>query len=117
VAVILPIQQVRQSRLDADIHISTWTDLPAVKKLAPNQKVRTSKQDRTLDSMFPVSHPSQQAADTGQQPSPAKIPEIEPSTCNLASVLQLREEVTDMKHEGMVDASKLHRFNENSFHQ
>ena len=69
------------------------------KKLAPHHKVRTSQQDRTLDSMFPVVNPSQKAFD-GQKPAPVKVPEIKSSDCNLDSVLQLRDQLDRVKHAG-----------------
>lgn len=73
---------------------------PAAKKLASQHKVRTSQQDRTLDSMFPVVNPSLQGKDTGQKSAPVRVAEIKPSHCNLASVIELRDELSKVKHAG-----------------
>ncbi|GJE86641.1 DNA mismatch repair protein MutL [Phanerochaete sordida] len=85
-----------------------------VKKLAPNHKVRTSQQDRTLDSMFPVLAASQQPsindADSGQRVAAVKVPEIVASECNLASVLRLRQEVERAKHEELAEILQKHVF-------
>lgn len=73
---------------------------PAAKKLTSQHKVRTSQQDRTLDSMFPIVNPSLQGKDTGQKSGPVRVAEIKPSHCNLASVIELRDELSKVKHAG-----------------
>ncbi|EKM56943.1 uncharacterized protein PHACADRAFT_119030 [Phanerochaete carnosa HHB-10118-sp] len=89
---------------------------PAAKKPAPNHKVRTSQQDRTLDSMFPVYTPSQRPsigdANLGQTQKTVvvKVPEIVVSECNLASVMRLRQEVEDVKHEELTEILQKHVF-------
>lgn len=86
--------------------IATHRGPPAphtMKKAPANHKVRTSKQDRTLDSMFPILNPSQSTKDDSALPAaPAKPPDIKVSECNLASVLQLRDEIDAEKHQGSV---------------
>lgn len=88
----------------------------AVKKPAPNHKVRTSQQDRTLDSMFPVlaasQRPSTNDMDSGQTQKAVvvKVPEIVTSECNLASVMRLREEVERVRHEELTEIIQKHVF-------
>lgn len=50
--------------------------------------------------MFPVVNPSLQSKDTGQKSTLVRVAEIKPSHCNLASVIELREELTKVKHSG-----------------
>ena len=51
--------------------------------------------------MFPVVNPSQQPnAETELQTTATQVPVIEPSECNLASVLQLRDQIVQGAHEG-----------------
>ena len=50
--------------------------------------------------MFPVANPSQLSGDPGKKPVLAKVPEVTLSYCNLASVVQLRDEVFRLKHAG-----------------
>ncbi|KIP05661.1 hypothetical protein PHLGIDRAFT_144085 [Phlebiopsis gigantea 11061_1 CR5-6] len=82
---------------------------PMAKKLASQHKVRTSQQDRTLDSMFPVVNLSQKGVD-GQQPAPVKVSEIRSSACNLDSVLQLRDQLDRVKHAGLTEVLQNHVF-------
>lgn len=71
----------------------------AVKKLLSQHKVRTSQQDRTLDSMFPVTSPSQ-VPDNNTTAGPLKPPDIPVSEVYLQSVDQLRAEVELGRHQG-----------------
>lgn len=100
--------------------------IPSVKKGAPEpkktyskDKVRMSQADRTLDSMFPVLHPSTQPSppekgdlkyrkgkekeveipeSTTQSPTWIKAQEIEESECFLTSVNKLRKTIQKAKH-------------------
>jgi DNA mismatch repair protein MLH1 len=79
--------------------LSLATSAHTQRKVYSHQKVRTSTQDRTLDSMFPVINPSQApASSSGAEPSRAK--DIKESTCILTSVRQLRSEVLKRRHVG-----------------
>jgi hypothetical protein len=74
------------------------------KKTLSHHKVRTSLQDRTLDSMFPVANPAQiSAADSssiGADPpqNAFKPKDIKESECYLTSVKDLRDSVSKCKH-------------------
>ncbi|KAI0088835.1 DNA binding protein [Irpex rosettiformis] len=83
----------------------------ATKKTPSHHKVRTSMQDRTLDSMFPILDPSQ-AVSVESDPArpPAKVPDIKLSECNLGSVLQLRDEVANAKHQELTEIIQKHIF-------
>jgi hypothetical protein len=54
--------------------------------------------------MFPVIHPSQpNQVEVDQSAAvPSRLPDVRVSECHLATVLQLREEVLNGKHEGIV---------------
>ncbi|KAF7350452.1 DNA-mis-repair domain-containing protein [Mycena venus] len=85
----------------------------APKKTASQYKVRTSLQDRTLESMFPVANPSQidgaakgksAAADT------SKSREIKESECILTSVKRLRQNAIKGKHKQLSEILEKHTF-------
>ena len=76
------------------------------RRVYSQHKVRTSLKDRTLDSMFPIAHPSQRpskdSADDGSaipvtQPA-SKEREIKEAECYLKSVRDLRAAVVKAKH-------------------
>lgn len=53
--------------------------------------------------MFPILRPSQAGSVDSDPAQPlAKVPELTLSECNLGSVLELRGEVYDGKHDGTV---------------
>ncbi|KAI0694214.1 DNA binding protein [Cytidiella melzeri] len=84
---------------------------PWTKQTPSSHKVRTSKQDRTLDSMFPILNPSQAASSESCSPlASVKPPDIQLSECNLATVLQLREEVFTGKHDDLAEIIQKHVF-------
>ncbi|KAL7284130.1 hypothetical protein ACG7TL_001411 [Trametes sanguinea] len=78
------------------------------RKVYSHHKVRTSLKDRTLDSMFPVMHPSQRTGSSdgdsglgtpGAPPTPRdRDKEIQESQCFLKSVKELRAAVVRAKH-------------------
>jgi DNA mismatch repair protein MLH1 len=86
------------------------------KKILSQHKVRTSKQDRTLDSMFvPVSQGSKtqsrtsesvndppESSNSTRQPQPSTMKEvvIEESECYLTSIRKLRTAIQESKHDG-----------------
>ncbi|KAJ7234636.1 histidine kinase-like ATPase [Mycena haematopus] len=85
----------------------------APKKTLSQYKVRTSLQDRTLESMFPVLNPTQidgtakgksAAADT------SKSREIKESECNLTSVKRLRQKAIKGKHKQLSEILEKHTF-------
>ncbi|KIM85752.1 hypothetical protein PILCRDRAFT_816958 [Piloderma croceum F 1598] len=86
------------------------------KKTLSQHKVRTSLQDRTLDSMFPVANPDQiHAADSssiGADPpqNASKPKDIKESECYLTSVKYLRDSVTKRKHNHLSEILEKHIF-------
>lgn len=89
------------------------------KKTYSKDKVRMSQADRTLDSMFPVLHPSAQSSppengdskyrkvkdkeveipeSATQTPTWIKAQEVEESECFLTSVNNLRKKIQKAKH-------------------
>ncbi|PIL27589.1 hypothetical protein GSI_10740 [Ganoderma sinense ZZ0214-1] len=91
---------------------------PAKRKVYSQHKVRTSLKDRTLDSMFPIAHPSQRPSKESEadgSSSPATPPvlktqEIKESRCFLQSVRALREAVVKAKHIQLGEILTKHTF-------
>jgi hypothetical protein len=80
----------------------------AKKKISSQHKVRTSVQDRTLDSMFPVINPAQIGANSGtsgkaddSSPGILKPFDVKESECFLTSVRTLRQNLVKGKHRRM----------------
>lgn len=82
-------------------------------KVYSQHKVRNSQADRTLESMFPVAHPSTQVQDQSdnedetdcemvrefeENRASTRIKDIPQSECYLTSVVKLREEVEAVQH-------------------
>ncbi|KAI0711270.1 DNA mismatch repair protein MutL [Earliella scabrosa] len=96
------------------------TSQPAKRKVYPHHQVRTSLKDRTLDSMFPVAHPSQRlstdsAAKNSGSASPAtpQIPKdklIKESQCFLKSIKNLRAAVLKARHNQLGEIITKHTF-------
>ncbi|KAH9852552.1 DNA binding protein [Lenzites betulinus] len=91
---------------------------PAKRKVYSQHKVRTSLKDRTLDSMFPVTHPSQRpvtgddesgAATPGTPPTPMSR-DIKESVCYLKSIRDLRSAVLKAKHHQLSEILAKHTF-------
>ncbi|TFK67600.1 DNA mismatch repair protein MutL [Pluteus cervinus] len=84
-------------------------------KTASQHKVRTSQNDRTLDSMFPVTHGSRsdstnkdtQGGETAPRP---KTKEVKESECFLTSVLSLRQALVKGKHKLLTEILERHTF-------
>jgi DNA mismatch repair protein MLH1 len=72
------------------------------KRTYSQHKVRTSLQDRTLESMFPVVNPAQlekSSADPSDTPGPpSKSRDVKESECFLTSVQDLRKALVKGKH-------------------
>ncbi|KAI0938628.1 hypothetical protein AcW1_001690 [Taiwanofungus camphoratus] len=93
--------------------------VPMKRKTLSQHKVRTSLQDRTLDSMFPVVNPSQQltnnvvlgdsSADSAAHITP-KTREIKESECYLTSVCNLRQAINREKHRHLSEILEKHTF-------
>ncbi|KII91185.1 hypothetical protein PLICRDRAFT_37887 [Plicaturopsis crispa FD-325 SS-3] len=83
------------------------------KRTASQHKVRTSVQERTLDSMFPVANPSHidqpPSADVSPRPTP-KARDIKESECYLTSVQNLRQAVAKGKHTQLSEILEKHTF-------
>lgn len=85
------------------------------KKVASQYKVRTSHHDRTLDSMFPVAHPSQitntqKQSGTQAKGQPNTSKEIKETECYLASVIALRANILANRHIRLSDMLTHHVF-------
>ncbi|KAI0777761.1 DNA binding protein [Trametes elegans] len=92
---------------------------PAKRKVYSQHKVRTSLKERTLDSMFPIAHPSQQsgsgegggeAAGSPRTPPTGRDREIKESQCFLKSVKELRSAVHRVKHNQLSEILSKHTF-------
>lgn len=78
----------------------------AKRKVYSQHKVRTSLQERTLDSMFPIAHPSQRTGSgdgdgvvgTPGTPPVLRGKEIKESLCYLKSVKDLRSIILKQNH-------------------
>ncbi|EPS97454.1 hypothetical protein FOMPIDRAFT_1166598 [Fomitopsis schrenkii] len=99
---------------------STPAQAARPKKTLSKHKVRTSLQDRTLDSMFPVISPSQQRPASGggspgenasTPPQAARgVREVRESQCYLTSVKSLRAAVVKGKHNQLTEILQRHTF-------
>ncbi|KAF7289882.1 DNA-mis-repair domain-containing protein [Mycena indigotica] len=83
-----------------------------LKKTASQYKVRTSLQDRTLESMFPVLNPTQmQNGESSTSTARVKQPrEVQESDCILTSVKTLRQSVVKGKHKQLSEILEKHTF-------
>ncbi|KAJ3866490.1 histidine kinase-like ATPase [Lentinula novae-zelandiae] len=88
--------------------------LSGPKKVYSHHKVRTSLQDRTLDSMFPVVNPSQISKGPAESsPQPQSLPrsrEMKESECFLTSVTTLRNRIVKGKHKLLTEILEKHTF-------
>ncbi|KAI0764880.1 DNA binding protein [Fomes fomentarius] len=89
----------------------------AKRKVYSQHKVRTSLKDRTLDSMFPVAHPSQRPSHDGADkdsvsasPATPKDKVIKESQCFLKSVKDLRAAVVKARHNQLNEILAKHTF-------
>ncbi|KAI1798126.1 DNA binding protein [Ganoderma leucocontextum] len=97
---------------------ATAASQPAKRKVYSHHKVRTSLKDRTLDSMFPIAHPSQRPSKESEAdglPFPATPPilktqEIKESQCFLKSIRDLRAAVVKAKHSQLGEILAKHTF-------
>ncbi|KAJ7512062.1 histidine kinase-like ATPase [Mycena galericulata] len=85
------------------------------KKTLSQYKVRTSLQDRTLESMFPVANPSQiegrpGSSSKGKSTDTSKSREIKESECILTSVKNLRQNAIKRKHKQLSEILEKHTF-------
>jgi DNA mismatch repair protein MLH1 len=80
------------------------TSQPGKKKTLSQHKVRTSLQERMLDSMFPIINPARIKNDNKDPSSsfekvPSKPRDVPESDCALTSVCSLRQAVLKGKHQ------------------
>lgn len=68
------------------------------KKVLSQHKVRTSLQDRTLDSMIPVTDPLRN--DSDEPVTAIRLRDIKESTCHLTSITELRRLAHKRIHHG-----------------
>ncbi|KAJ6590595.1 histidine kinase-like ATPase [Mycena vulgaris] len=83
------------------------------KKTASQYKVRTSLQDRTLESMFPIVNPTHIETSSSNKGKPAetfKSREIKESECYLTSVKTLRQNAIKGKHKQLSEILEKHTF-------
>ncbi|KAJ7207096.1 histidine kinase-like ATPase [Mycena pura] len=82
------------------------------KKTLSQYKVRTSLQDRTLESMFPVVNPTKTegSSDKGKSAEAFKTREIKESECILSSVQTLRQSVIKGQHKQLSEIIEKHTF-------
>lgn len=86
-------KKVRSIRIIRNIYAYL---VKAPRKVYSQYKVRTSAQDRTLESWMPV---VQDEASSSDAPL-TRVKEIKEVVCNLVSILDLREEVSKNQHSG-----------------
>ncbi|KAK0446015.1 histidine kinase-like ATPase [Desarmillaria tabescens] len=120
-------QSVSKTRTRKDRDVDTGTDeaeenepsssqAESRRKTYSHNKVRTSLQDRTLDSMFPIINPSQidgsssRTATSVLSPGMTKAREIKESECILTSVQNLRHSVVKGKHRLLTEILEKHIF-------
>ncbi|KAF8518047.1 hypothetical protein BU17DRAFT_66740 [Hysterangium stoloniferum] len=78
------------------------------KRIYSYNKVRTSDQDWTIDSMFPATNPAQ--ATISKSGKASKMKDIKESDCILTSVRNLRADVVRGRHEGLTEILEKHVF-------
>ncbi|KAG1903457.1 histidine kinase-like ATPase [Suillus fuscotomentosus] len=78
------------------------------KKVLSQHKVRTSLQDRTLDSMIPVADPLRTNSD--EPVTAIRLRDIKQSTCHFASITELRRLATKRIHHDLTEIIKKHTF-------
>ncbi|PFH48093.1 hypothetical protein AMATHDRAFT_6132 [Amanita thiersii Skay4041] len=111
-------KEVQAEERDEEVSSAVPTG-DAVKKVYSQHKVRTSLQDRTLDSMFPVVNPSQVVSPSQKEdpsssvvepPPPVKTREIKESECFLTSVKNMRQNIIKNKHNRLTEILEKHTF-------
>ncbi|KAF5383218.1 hypothetical protein D9615_005029 [Tricholomella constricta] len=86
------------------------------KKTLSQHKVRTSLEDRTLDSMFPVTNPAQlsKSSSQGEKEDASlgtlKSRDVKESECYLTSVVNLRQKIARGKHRHLTEILEKHTF-------
>ncbi|PBK94630.1 DNA binding protein [Armillaria gallica] len=101
---------------EAEENEPSATEAESRRKTYSHNKVRTSLQDRTLDSMFPIVNPSQiegsssRTAASVLSPGMTKAREIKESECILTSVQNLRHSVVKGKHRLLTEILEKHIF-------
>ncbi|KAG2151212.1 histidine kinase-like ATPase [Suillus bovinus] len=78
------------------------------KKVLSQHKVRTSLQDRTLDSMIPVTEPLR--TNSNEPATAIRLRDIKESTCHFASITELRRLATKRIHHDLTEIIKKHTF-------
>lgn len=106
-------QEREEDGLEASASSSS-IEIENKKRTYSQHKVRTSLQDRTLDSMFPVVNPAQleksSANPSDTQVPPSKSRDIKESECFLASVQDLRKALVKGKHRQLTEILEKHTF-------
>jgi DNA mismatch repair protein MLH1 len=91
--------QSHVSHYDRDkLHCTHFLEASSQKKIYSQNKVRTSIQDRTIDSMIPIINPTHATANESDEPS--RIKDIKESDCVLSSIRNLRADVARGRHGG-----------------
>ncbi|KAN0085797.1 hypothetical protein V8E55_006931 [Tylopilus felleus] len=79
-------------------------------RLYPHHKVRTSLHDRTLESMIPVLNPSRSDGGDDVSKKAVSLRDIPESSCDLTSILELRNSVQKSVHHDLTEIIKKHTF-------
>ncbi|KAI6007865.1 hypothetical protein EDC04DRAFT_2582604 [Pisolithus marmoratus] len=79
----------------------------SVQKSLSQHKVRTSIQDRTLESMLPLNDPSRSDDSSGRA---VRLRDIKESQCNLTSIAELRQSVVKNVHHDLTEIIRNHIF-------
>lgn len=97
-------QLLVRSSSHLSFNLTVVSEAESRRKTYSHNKVRTSLQDRTLDSMFPIVNPSQIEGSSSRTAASVlstgmtKAREIKESECILTSVQNLRHSVVKGKH-------------------
>ncbi|KAJ8073855.1 DNA mismatch repair protein Mlh1 [Marasmius tenuissimus] len=108
----------KEKERDQDVEEEEDIQKTGPRKIYSHQKVRTSLQDRTLDSMFAVVNPSQIAGPSGDKSLKTNTPatpvsryrEVKESDCNLTSVNDLRRALVKKRHRALTEILEKHTF-------
>ncbi|KAI6158071.1 histidine kinase-like ATPase [Pisolithus tinctorius] len=87
--------------------LTTVDSLLLVQKTLSQHKVRTSLQDRTLESMLPVNDPSRSDDSSGRA---VRLKDIKESQCSLTSIAELRQSVVKNVHHDLTEIIRNHVF-------
>ncbi|KAG6334470.1 hypothetical protein ID866_4618 [Astraeus odoratus] len=100
----------KETEIEGEEEESEDEDRPTtIQKTLSQHKVRTSLQDRTLESMLPMTNP---ARSDGDDPSGTaiRLRDIKESQCDLTSIMELRQSVISSIHYDLTEIIRRHTF-------